>query len=157
MSKVIIGAVIVVVVVIGGWLLFGRSSAPIQTVSPSPTAEVSPTPTPSASPTESMVMPTLTATPKSSATRTPMPSSHVSVSIMNFAFNPGTITVHKDTTVIWTNNDNVAHTVTGNNGGPASSNITPGTTYSYTFNTVGTFPYHCAIHPSMLGTVQVTN
>ena len=79
------------------------------------------------------------------------------VSIQNMSFSPTEITIAKGTTVTWTNNDSVAHTVTGNATGPASSTIQPGGTYQFTFDSAGTFPYHCSIHPSMTGTVQVTS
>src|SRR5688572_30820880 len=36
-----------------------------------------------------------------------------------------------------------------------SGNIATGTSFSWTFNETGTFGYHCKIHPSMKGTVQV--
>ena len=36
-----------------------------------------------------------------------------------------------------------------------SGNITAGTTFSHTFNTAGSFPYHCNIHAGMTGTVVV--
>lgn len=77
------------------------------------------------------------------------------VSIKNFAFSPATITVKKGTTVTWTNEDSVSHTVTGDNGGPSSELIGQGDTYTYTFNEVGTFGYHCKPHPSMVGKVVV--
>lgn len=78
------------------------------------------------------------------------------VTIAGMAFSPATITVKKGTSVTWTNNDSVSHTVTGNNGGPNSSTLGNGQSYSFTFNTTGTFKYICAIHPSMTGTVIVT-
>lgn len=78
------------------------------------------------------------------------------VSISNFSFNPGSTTVNKGTTVVWTNNDSAGHTVTADQGaGPASGLLNPGETYSYTFNEPGTFNYHCSVHPSMKGTVTV--
>ncbi len=60
--------------------------------------------------------------------------------------------------VTWTNNDSPTHTVTGDNGGdPGNSpNIPSGGTFSYLFDTPGTYTYHCSIHPSMTGTVIVT-
>ena len=59
-------------------------------------------------------------------------------------------------TVVWTNNDSVGHTITADQGaGPASGVINHGETYAFTFNTPGTFSYHCSIHPSMKGTVIV--
>lgn len=80
------------------------------------------------------------------------------VSIRDFAFTPADITVKKGTAVTWTNDDTVAHTVTENDGqdGPASSELAPGKTYSFTFSKAGTFKYHCSLHPQMTGTVAVT-
>lgn len=79
------------------------------------------------------------------------------VSIKDFAFAPASITVKKGTTVTWTNNDTAAHTVTVDSGsGPKSSDVQPGTTYKFTFDTIGVFSYHCAIHPSMTAKVTVT-
>lgn len=78
------------------------------------------------------------------------------VSISNFAFSPANLTVKQGTTVTWTNNDSTGHTITGNNGGPASGTVQPGQTYSYTFSTIGTFNYHCSIHSYMTGIVTVT-
>jgi plastocyanin len=78
------------------------------------------------------------------------------VTISGFAFAPQVIQVKKGTTVTWTNQDNVAHTVTGDAGGPASGLLNKSQTFSYTFNTVGNFPYHCMPHPHMTGIVQVT-
>lgn len=78
------------------------------------------------------------------------------ISIKNFAFGQKTVSIKKGDTIIWTNNDSASHTVTGKNGGPASGNLKKDQTYSFTFNTVGTFDYYCAIHPSMTGNVVVT-
>jgi len=80
------------------------------------------------------------------------------VTIANFAFSPANITVKKGTTVTWTNSDSTAHTVTESDGkaGPDSSALDPGSTYTFTFKDAGTFQYHCSIHPSMTGTVVVT-
>jgi plastocyanin len=50
----------------------------------------------------------------------------------------------------------MSHTVTGDNGGPSSQPLATGQSYSFTFNTAGTFAYHCSIHPSMTGMVIVT-
>lgn len=70
-------------------------------------------------------------------------------------FVPTTITVKHGTTITWTNNDVTAHTVTGN--GWASGNLDPGASYSHTFNTAGSYDYHCTIHTVMQGTVNVVN
>ena len=86
------------------------------------------------------------------------PVSTDKVSINNFSFSPSSITVKKGTTVTWTNHDSVAHTVTESDGktGPSSSEVDNGKSYSFTYNTAGTFTYHCSIHPEMVGTVTVT-
>ena len=77
------------------------------------------------------------------------------VFIQNMAFNPATITVNADTTITWTNKDGVAHTVTSSTGLFDSGSIGNNGTFSYTFTTAGTYPYYCAIHPSMTATVKV--
>lgn len=83
------------------------------------------------------------------------------VLIKSMAFTPSTITVAAGTTITWTNNDSVSHTVTSDTGlfdsGSMSSTGASGSggSYSYTFTTAGSFPYHCTIHPSMTGTVIV--
>ncbi len=76
-----------------------------------------------------------------------------SVMITSFAFQPATITVAKGATVTWTNQDPVAHTVTGTDFD--SGAIEPGQSYSHVFDKAGTYQYHCAIHTSMTGTVIV--
>lgn len=76
------------------------------------------------------------------------------VSIVDFSYDPATLTVEKGTTVTWTNKDTVPHTVTSDTFTSASLN--PGQTYSFTFDTEGTFDYHCAFHPNMKGKVVVT-
>ena len=89
---------------------------------------------------------------------TPPATESNAVTIANFAFSPADITVKKGTTVTWTNKDSTTHTVTESDGqkGPDNTGLESGKTYSFTYDTVGTFKYHCTIHPSMTGTVTVT-
>jgi len=77
------------------------------------------------------------------------------VFIQGMAFTPSTINVTAGTTITWTNNDGVAHTVTSNTGLFDSGTINPNGTYSHLFSTAGTFPYKCTIHPSMTASVVV--
>jgi plastocyanin len=90
----------------------------------------------------------------------PTPS-FVSVLIQNSQFSPNTITVAKGTPVTWTNMDSTPHTVTRPSeggiqvAGPNSGLLNQGDTYTYTYNAVGFFDYHCSIHPSIHGTVEV--
>ncbi|VVB96372.1 Cupredoxin-like domain protein [uncultured archaeon] len=101
---------------------------------------------------------TMTATPTAVMTTTPATTgSTASVDIKNFMFTPGTLNITSGTTVTWTNDDTVAHTVTSVTGVFDSGSINPGATYSYTFNQTGSFEYGCTIHPSIPhGTVIVT-
>ena len=85
------------------------------------------------------------------------PVSTNSVSIKDFMFSPDSITVKKGATVTWTNQDGTSHTVTADkDGGPDSGTLADGKSYSFTFNAVGTFTYHCNFHSDMKGTVVVT-
>ncbi|HUK36630.1 MAG TPA: cupredoxin domain-containing protein, partial [Vicinamibacterales bacterium] len=59
------------------------------------------------------------------------------------------------TTVVWQNNDTVAHTSTSNTNGWNSGTLQPGQSFGFTFTSPGTFPYHCTIHQNMVGTVTV--
>ncbi len=84
------------------------------------------------------------------------------VFIHNEAFQPTTIEVPVGTTVTWTNKDNTYHTVTIGNAmvttenPSASGQLAPGTSFSYTFLSRGTFSYSCSDHPSIMrGTVIV--
>lgn len=38
-----------------------------------------------------------------------------------------------------------------------SGSMGPGVAYSFTFSGTGSFGYHCSIHPTMVGTITVTN
>jgi plastocyanin len=75
------------------------------------------------------------------------------VFIQGMAFNPSTITVAAGTTITWTNKDGYAHTVTSDTNLFNSGDIGSGGTFSFTFATAGTYPYHCSIHSSMTAKV----
>lgn len=80
------------------------------------------------------------------------------VYIENFSFKPATITVKKGTKVTWTNKDSVGHTVTPDESASftGSELLNKDASYSVTFDTVGTFAYHCQPHPQMTAKVVVT-
>jgi plastocyanin len=71
------------------------------------------------------------------------------------AFNPNPLTISTGTTVTWMNNDSITHTSTSNGGTWSSGNVAPGGTFSFTFQSAGSFAYHCAIHPGMVGMITV--
>ncbi|HEU0016335.1 MAG TPA: cupredoxin family copper-binding protein [Longimicrobium sp.] len=77
----------------------------------------------------------------------------VRAGMRNMAFAPPRLEITAGTTVTWTNNDPLAHTVTS--GGFDSGLIQPGQSWSYTFTTAGTYDYHCTPHPFMKGVVIV--
>lgn len=110
----------------------------------------SPTPPPSPSPAPAPAPGGPSAGPSSSVT---IP---VGASVLGRgAFNPSDVTVAVGTTVTWLNTDTVAHTSTSDAVGWNSNTIAPGGQFSNAFPTAGTFSYHCAIHPGMVGTVVV--
>jgi plastocyanin len=76
-------------------------------------------------------------------------------SLGNRAYRPDEITVAVGDTITWVNADSVAHTSTANDGRWESGTLAPGQEFSTTLRTPGTFAYHCAIHPGMVGTVVV--
>ncbi len=88
------------------------------------------------------------------------PSAPVSIpvgaeTLGNRAFNPDDLSVAVGSTVTWTNTDSVAHTSTSDNRTWDSGSVAPHAQFSVTFQNAGTFRYHCAIHPGMVGTVTV--
>ena len=78
-----------------------------------------------------------------------------SVSIVNMSFSPATLTVTAGTTVTWTNNDNMTHTVTSDATGFDSGDLTVGSKFSKVFSVACTYSYHCTIHPTMKGSIVV--
>ena len=80
--------------------------------------------------------------------------------MMNNSFSPASITISKGTTIKWTNKESVVHTVTsGPQGSPSgmfdSGNLGKDQTFSFKFDSAGTFSYHCKPHIGMTGTVTV--
>jgi plastocyanin len=128
------------------------ATAPPTSTNP-PLPSVTPTTAPAA-PTSTPVpgAPTSTSAPGAQPTATPAP---VSVSISNFAFSSGSLTIATGTTVKWTNQDSVAHTVTSD-GNWDSGNLGQGATFTHQFMAPGTYNYYCKIHPFMTGVIIVT-
>ena len=78
------------------------------------------------------------------------------VTITSLKFEPAQLSVSAGATVKWTNQDNVAHTVTSDSGDWDSGSLSQGQSFSHTFTQAGTFAYHCTVHPTMKGTITVT-
>lgn len=83
------------------------------------------------------------------------------------AFSSNPLNIKVGDSIIWTNDDSTVHTITSGSG-PTDPNMgkefdsglstlmSPGDTFSFTFGKVGEFPYFCAVHPTMIGTVIVS-
>jgi plastocyanin len=76
-----------------------------------------------------------------------------SVSIRDFAFSPGSITIAAGDTVTWTNSGPSQHSATG--GGFDTGLLEKGQSGSHTFGQAGSYSYICTPHPFMKGTVVV--
>lgn len=117
------------------------------TSTPTPGATSTPTTVPSATPTTPAATPTPPSTGGGSAN---------TVQMIDFDFVPGTISVPAGTSVRWVNAGLKKHTATSTSGVFDSGLMVTGDAYSFTFNTAGSFPYICDLHPDMVGTVEVT-
>lgn len=85
-----------------------------------------------------------------------LPVSSNSVTLSNLAFSPATLTVKVGATVTWTNNDiSMTYNIISDSGVFQSSDLIPTETFSYTFNNVGTFAYHCGTYIYMKGSIVV--
>lgn len=74
---------------------------------------------------------------------------------MSFSPNPASVRIGQ--TVAWRNAGGTTHTATQNGRSFDTGFIGNGSTSgSITMKTAGTFGYHCSIHPSMVGTLNVT-
>lgn len=123
-----------------------------------PTAPATATTEPTATP-----APTTTVAPtevtSSAANSAPEPTETapdvVAVQIVDFNFDPPTITIPAGTTVEWTNVGPTQHNVVSQEGIWESPIMEAGATYRFTFDEPGTYAYWCTLHPTMLGSVTV--
>jgi plastocyanin len=70
------------------------------------------------------------------------------------SFTPSNLSVAKGSTVTWMNQDGITHTTTSD-AGDWDLSVPSGASKTVTFNTAGTFKYHCSIHSYMTGTIVV--
>ena len=76
-------------------------------------------------------------------------------------YDPTSAKVKTSTTITWTNDDTLPHTVTSGSAdtGPSgefdSGIVMGGGSFSHTFDKAGSFDYFCALHPYMTGQVIV--
>ena len=99
--------------------------------------------------------PAAQATPKATAQAAAPAGKVVEVKVDNFSFSPQTITIAPGTTVIWTNRDDIPHTVVSDDKVFKSKVLDTDEKFSFTFDKAGNFPYFCSVHPKMTGKVIV--
>jgi plastocyanin len=79
----------------------------------------------------------------------------VTISMAGSAFSPASQTITRHTTIIWNNNSGITHTSTSNTNVWNTGDIAPGGSATTTFDSTGTYPYHCRYHSMMVGTITV--
>jgi plastocyanin len=75
------------------------------------------------------------------------------VEIKNNQFNPQSLQIKLHDQVKWVNNDNKTHKISGEDWGNVP--IENGESFIQAFDKRGTYPYSCALHPEMKGTIIV--
>jgi len=96
-------------------------------------------------------------------TQAPAPPSAgktMNIDIKLFTYKPDMLQVPVGTTVVWTNQDGIEHSVTnGTPPNPAgafdSGLFSQGKTFAFTFDKPGDYPYFCVRHNSLQGTLKV--
>ena len=122
---------------------------------PTPSPAVTATPAP-ATPSPAPATPTEEPTDEPTDQPTDGPGGDAAaVSVFDFGFNPRTVDVSAGTQVTWTNTGAAPHTVTFDDG-EDSGVLDSGGTYRRTFEDAGTFDNVCTIHPTMTGTIEVS-
>ena len=103
----------------------------------------------------------LASTGCNSNNESPNPTADVTINIVgmngsnSYSPNPANVTVGQ--TVSWHNSDSTTHTATQTGGGFNTGNIGPGgTSAPIQITAAGDLAYHCSIHPTMVGTLHVT-
>ena len=129
-----------------------RTAAPTGTVAPTRTATAEPTNTPPTAP---------TATEQPVAAHAAGHGTTVEADIKLFAYQPDPLEVQPGTTVVWTNQDDIDHSVTHGTppaAGPAfdSGLFGKGRSFSFAFTEPGEYSYFCLRHNSMVGVVRVS-
>jgi plastocyanin len=85
----------------------------------------------------------------------PAGAEDTAVKIENFTFAPQRVTVKAGTTVTWTNDDDIPHTVASSTKAFKSKVLDSDDKFSFTFTTPGIYEYFCSLHPHMTGTLVV--
>ena len=134
-------ATMMVALSLGAWGCGSTDSGGYPGTTPTPTPTPAPVPTPAPTPTPDP---------------TP-PSGVVTINVVgvngaqSFAPNPATLPAGQ--MVVWHNIDSIVHRVVLNDGSLDTGNLAPGASSQPMSINTGSGPYHCSIHPSMVGTI----
>jgi plastocyanin len=93
---------------------------------------------------------------ESSGTSVAATTADQQIVIDEFAFDPATLTVPAGSSIAFTNDDNLAHSVVSRDGQLASADLDEGDTYTVTLDQPGTVEYLCGIHDFMTGSITVS-
>ena len=93
--------------------------------------------------------------PASAAAGSPSTPSDQTVPIAHWRFHPKVLTISVGETVTWVNEQKGHHTSISDTKLWNSGAIPPGGTFSFTFTTPGTYPYHCKYGHGIHGTIVV--
>ena len=77
----------------------------------------------------------------------------INVAMTNVAYAPVTISARVGDTIVWTNNDIVAHTATARDKSWDLMAM-PKKTVSFTVKKAGSIEYYCKFHPNMVGHIE---
>jgi len=134
------------------------STTPVPAEEPEAQTQTETAPAPAPPPPEPQVLADETKeapAPKPKAKPRAIAAASGSVTIADFSFSPGSITIDQGDTVTWVNNGPTPHSATANNGSFNTGILKAGQSASHTFDQAGTFSYFCQPHPFMKATVVV--
>jgi plastocyanin len=78
----------------------------------------------------------------------------ITVQMTNVAYAPATVSARVGDTIVWTNNDIVAHTATARDKS-WDVMVLPKKTGSFAVKKAGNIEYYCKFHPNMVGHIEV--
>ena len=91
----------------------------------------------------------------------PAPSQTVTIAIAEvnspYSFYPSPVTIQRNQVIVWRNGDTVTHHVVFDDDSIDTGMLAPGTLSQPMTIAAGNRSYHCAIHPTMVGTVVVNS
>jgi PKD domain-containing protein len=95
--------------------------------------------------------------PSPNPSPTPMPRLVITIVTNNagMSYSPNPAVARAGQRIVWVNADGTTHTATEDGGAFDTGFVAPGATSGGISLPAGTFPYHCAIHPSMVATLDV--